>query len=106
MQALQFLAHQQEVLQRLRRQNQAVLWPAFLAIAVLCGALGLIPLFTVPELRRAFSYVPPEYYGPATGAFFAPADCRLRFGWLIRLFGLPGLSGGCICFSCSVAAGC
>src|SRR5699024_6709586 len=32
-QALQFLAHQQEVLRRLRRQNQAVLWPAFLAIA-------------------------------------------------------------------------
>ncbi|HLR82353.1 MAG TPA: type II secretion system F family protein [Paenalcaligenes sp.] len=105
MQALQFLAHQQEVLQRLRRQNQAVLWPAFLAIAVLCGALVLIPLFTVPELRRAFSYVPPEYYGPATRALFATADWLLRFGWLIPLLALGVLIAVFISFSRYVGAG-
>src|SRR5690625_1596239 len=99
MQALQFLAHQQEVLRRLRRQNQAVLWPAFLAIAVLFGALVLIPLFTVPELRRAFSYVPPEYYGPATRALFATAEWLLRFGWMIPLFALGAIIAVSISFS-------
>lgn len=94
-QALQFLAQQQEVLRRLQRQNLAVLWPAFLAVLVLCAALILIPAFTVPELRRAFSYVPEEYYGPATRALFATAEWLRRFGWLIPLLMLMILWAVC-----------
>lgn len=90
---LGFLAQQQEVLQSLKQRSRSMLWPAFLALLVLCLALILIPLFTVPELQRAFSYVPEDYYGPATRALFDTAEWLLRYGWLVPfiLFGLLSL---------------
>mgnify|MGYP001172742660 CR=1 FL=1 len=84
-QAFSFLAYQQEILWNLKKRGLTLLWPAFLALFIVGGALVLIPLLTVPELKRVFSYVPAEHYGMATRALFGTAEWLVQYGYWIPI---------------------
>ena len=69
----------------------------FIGLSVALGSLFSIPALTAPQLRRAFSAVPVDSFGPLTRALFFTAE-GLTVGWPF-LLGLVVLGVGLLGWS-------
>ena len=102
-QTLRDLARAVRLTEQARRLLVATLAAACVALSVLAAMLAAVPLYTVPQLRRTFATVPPEYYGPLSRALLRLADAVQANGlllacaagclaWLVS-WSLPNLTG-------------
>lgn len=90
-QALGHLAGFLQQHRQLKQQLMGLLWPALFALCVV-GVTGfLLPLLTVPELKKTFALVPAEYYGIYTQRLFGFAQWLSQYGWFVISLPLAGI---------------
>jgi len=73
-QTLRDLARVARMLDRARRETLTTLAAGIVACTVLLGLLIAVPFYTVPQLLRTFSGVPPDHYGALSQALLRLAD--------------------------------
>jgi len=73
-QTLRDLARVARLLDRARRESLSTLAAGIVACTVLLGLLIAVPSYTVPQLLRTFSGVPPDHYGSLSQALLRLAD--------------------------------
>jgi len=75
-----------------RRILGGALWSAVAALVIFLTVLLAVPLFSVPQLLRAFGMVPPEFYGGLTQSLLG-FSLAIRSHGLLFAIGLLALAG-------------